>query len=185
MINAQLQNPIWKLGVGSWELVGVWPLAVGSWKLLQTSGKDQPDVRPAVPRSALVVAEDRPDVKAGGLETTGHLGHRERAERQRESMHPGPAPPALDVLLIEDREALRAILADRLDKRQTRGFAAGTGQAAAPMVFGPAREVGHQIDPEQPSTADHAGHRLQRRQQIPLARQRLQNAVRRHDERET
>ena len=82
--------------------------------------QDDPGIGALVPWPALVVAEHGIDREPGGLEPPRHLRHRERAERQLETVDAARAAAPLDVLLIEDRQPATPILADRLDQRQSR-----------------------------------------------------------------
>ncbi len=74
----------------------------------------------------------------------------------------------------------RAVLAHRLDQRHRRLCVFAARQAGAAPVLAPARKVGHQIEPEEAAAFEHARHRGERGREIVLARQRLQDAVRRH-----
>ncbi len=94
--------------------------------------------------------------KPGILEAPGHLRHRERAERQREAVDVARAAAPLDVLLVEDGQLAPAILAHRFDQRHGRLRVLAAGQAGAAPVFAPARQVGHEVEPEEAAAPEHA-----------------------------
>src|SRR6266540_176386 len=74
--------------------------------------EDDPHVGARVPRTAAVIAEHRGDPEPRGVEPPGHLRHRQRAKGEGKTMDAPLAPAALDVFLVEDRQAVLAILAD-------------------------------------------------------------------------
>ena len=97
------------------------------------------------------------------------------------------AAAALDVFLIEDRQAALAILPHRFDERQV-GRRARAPAAQAALVCGTRSSRGRSATRSMPNSAAAAGARAQRRErggEIPLAQQRLQHAVGRHHERRT
>src|SRR5688572_1190331 len=98
-------------------------------------GQDDPHVGAQIERAAVVVAEQRVNPKAGPFEPGAHLRDGDGPERQRERLRHAPAVPALLVLLIEDGQPLRAILAHRFGEPDL-APAAPARQADAPVVFG-------------------------------------------------
>ena len=102
---------------------------------------------------------------------------------EREAARRPLAAALLDVLLVEDRQLPRAILPDRFDQRDARLAAAPQStEADLVAVFLPDRQIGHEIDAEDAAAREHALDRGQRRLQIGLSDERLQDAVRRHHE---
>ena len=92
-----------------------------------------------------------------------------------------PAAP-FDVLLIENREAARAILPDRLHERDARRAAPPrSAESHLVAVLLPDRQVRHEIQTEDPARASARGATdASVAVQIGFADERLQNAVGRH-----
>ncbi len=70
-------------------------------------------------------------------------------------MDPLGAAAALDVFMVENGQPAPAVLADRLDQGQVRAAPPPPAQAAPRSVLGPARQIGHEIDAEEPAAAQH------------------------------
>src|SRR5271154_4689808 len=85
------------------------PQGLAGGRLLPARHED-PDVGPLVPGATAVVAERRLDDKPGALELTRHVGHRERAKREIESMFARLGAAPLDVGLLERGQAPAAVL---------------------------------------------------------------------------
>src|SRR5262249_51960711 len=141
-----------------------------------------PDVGARVPWTAAVVAEDRVHGEARPLQALHHLRHRQRPERQRESMLPFRAVADGRVELIEDRQPPRPILAHGLDQTHLRVPSETSRERLPGAVLLPLRQVGDEIDPEPSTLAQHARDRREGVGEIAFARERLEDPVRRHDE---
>ena len=102
--------------------------------------EDDPHVGAIVPGPALIVAEDRADRKPAASSRDTICGTDRVRKVKREAVHAPGRPAALDVLLIENREAPAPILAHGLDERQRRRGAAPPVQAQLPLVLVPARQ---------------------------------------------
>src|SRR5688572_8471075 len=93
-------------------------------EILALLREDQPYIGPRIPRFAAVIAKNRFNLEPGFLEPFCHLRYRERAEDERKAARRALAATLLDVLLIEERQLLHAILPHRFDERDTRRPAA-------------------------------------------------------------
>ncbi len=90
----------------------------------------------------------------------------------------GYLPAALHpVFLLEDRQAPAAILTDRLDQREMRATRRPAAHLDPAGVFLPLRHVRHEIDAQDAARPDHVGDGVERRLQIAIANERLENAV--------
>src|SRR2546428_14111067 len=79
------------------------------------SSQDDPNLRPLVPAPTVVITEHCVDEEAGTFETAGDLPDRQRAKRQVEPMLGRVPAPPLDVPLLECRQSMRPILANRFN----------------------------------------------------------------------
>src|SRR5204863_2477820 len=88
------------------------------------------------------------------------------------------------VALIEDCEPAPAILAHGFDEMHARSCAHRAAQRSLAFVFGPVRQVRHEIDAETAAACEDAVDRRERGGEIALAHERLQDPVRGHHESE-
>src|SRR5687767_13752955 len=101
-------------------------------------------------------------------------------------MHARPSATPFSELLVEDRLPSRAILSHGFDERDVRAAAAAAPdfQADTSAILLPRRQIGDELETERAAGFEHAVHLGQRAGQIPLPQQRLQDPIRRHDDRE-
>src|SRR6185503_809119 len=154
------------------------PYAISLQPLAMTPRHDDPHVRSLVPYASLVVAEDRLDPEPCTLELSRHLGHRQCAKDQLETMIARAAVLPLHIALLEGGEAAAAVLPHRFDQREI-GPTRSAAQLHLVGVLAPLRDVRYEIDPETSAALDDTSHRRERRREISRFRQRLQDAVRR------
>src|SRR5881409_519832 len=74
-----------------------------------------------------------------------------------------------------------AILTDRFHQGQRRLSTAASLEAHAVAVLFPLRQIGDNVDREESSASEHAGHRFECTGQVALTRERLKNPVRGED----
>src|SRR6478735_4078049 len=168
-MNKALGQRLWTYG-----LMDLWTL------LLRNK---QPRLRLPRPRVPIVAAQPGGDRQACLLEPPGHLRQRNRAKRQREPPADHRARALLDEVLVKERETACRLLLDRLDERDVRLFPlTPPAQARLAAVLTPRRQVGDEFRGNPAARRQHAGDGFQRRGQVALVEQRLQDAVRRGDE---
>ena len=92
-------------------------------------------------------------------------------------MLPRAPAAALDVALLERREAPAPILAHRFDQREVGSAGRTAAQLDLIVVFAPVGHVRHEIDAELTAGHQDATDRIERRREIAVAEQRLQDPV--------
>src|SRR5688572_13857429 len=108
---------------------------------LALTGEDDPDFSAWIPRAALIVAEECRHGKPGLFEAPDHLRHRECAEREREGAVCPLAASPFDEFLLEQRQALGAILPDRFNEREVGPAGAFATQTHFVAILAPRRQV--------------------------------------------
>src|SRR6187455_625222 len=139
----------------------------GSYHFSSPGREDDPGVRP-------IVAEHRVHTETGPLQPRRYLPDRQRPECQGETVAAALPVPDGHIVLVENRQPFRSILADRLHQRD-RGMAAHpAGQRLLARILFPPHQVRNQVDAETGSFRHDAGDRGERRRQVGFPRQRLQ-----------
>src|SRR6185295_10121947 len=119
-------------------------------KILHLFREDDPHVRAVVPRSALIVAEDRVDRESGPFEPLDHLPDRNGPERNLKTMLRDAAPFPFEIPLFERRHSPASVLADRFDEREMPAAIGPPSQLETIAVFLPSRNVGNEVHAEDP-----------------------------------
>src|SRR5215510_9964601 len=132
------------------------PCKAGRRAASSGAAQQHPGVGPRIPGPTLVVAEHGVDREPGALQPARHGRYRQRAEGQCEVVDTPVAAARGRVALIEDREAARPVLTDRLDEAHAGVRAHPAAERALAFVLGPVGQIGHEIDAEASAASEYA-----------------------------